>query len=259
MKSSLPHKLDFTIAPAASPSREMPGNRDIVAVRSETVQRLNWTAVCQPPAPDARGQGGHRVGQGGGGPDWCATRGQADMRGLGTAGPGFVVRARCLGSSVTRARGLLIALSRMLSRVLGWPSWSRRLLDRRGAGRGLFGVRDCPAEPGEFASDGDRGDRAALAAIAVEALPRCGAVAAALSTRARSPAGIGRLGGARGPGPWLAVGGNARRPRLGDGGRAATRSWYLALAAALPRSWRAEPSRPDLTSSRRAVSLPADG
>jgi hypothetical protein len=30
----------------------------------------------------------------------CATRGQADMRGLGTAGPGFVVRVRCLTSSV---------------------------------------------------------------------------------------------------------------------------------------------------------------
>jgi hypothetical protein len=26
----------------------------------------------------------------GGGPGGCATRGQADMRGLGTAGPGFV-------------------------------------------------------------------------------------------------------------------------------------------------------------------------
>lgn len=67
----------------------------------ELVAWLIWTAVCQPSAPDARGQGGHRVDQGGGGPDWCATRGQADMRGLGTAGPGFVVRARCLGSSVT--------------------------------------------------------------------------------------------------------------------------------------------------------------
>ena len=36
------------------------------------------------------------VGQGGGGPGGCATRGQADIRGLVTAGPGFVVRARCL-------------------------------------------------------------------------------------------------------------------------------------------------------------------
>ncbi len=37
---------------------------------------------------------------------WCATRGQADMRGSGlAAGPGFVVSARCLGSSVAAGGG----------------------------------------------------------------------------------------------------------------------------------------------------------
>jgi hypothetical protein len=48
---------------------------------------------------------------------WCATRGQADMRGLVTAGPGFVVRARLLGSGVAGAGRLPIAVSRMPSRV----------------------------------------------------------------------------------------------------------------------------------------------
>jgi len=58
------------------------------------------------------------VGQGGGGPGGCATRGQADMRGLGTAGPGFVVRVRCLEIERGPVWGLLIAISRVLSRVV---------------------------------------------------------------------------------------------------------------------------------------------
>ena len=47
---------------------------------------------------------------------------------------------------------------------------SRRLLDRRVLA-GSVGVGDGPAEAGELARDGDRDDRAALAALAVEALP----------------------------------------------------------------------------------------
>ena len=35
--------------------------------------------------------------EGRGRPGGCATRGQTDIRGLDTAGPWFVVRARCLG------------------------------------------------------------------------------------------------------------------------------------------------------------------
>jgi hypothetical protein len=61
----------------------------------------------------------------------------------------------------------------MLSRVVVRLG-SRRLLNRRGAqgaSLGSVGVRECPAEPGEFACDGDRDDRAALAAFAVEAAP----------------------------------------------------------------------------------------
>lgn len=42
-----------------------------------------------------------------------ATRGQTDMRGLGTAGPGFRLRARRLASGVTGVR-LPIGVSRVL-------------------------------------------------------------------------------------------------------------------------------------------------
>src|ERR1700709_917060 len=44
--------------------------------------------------------------KGAAGPARCATRGQTDMRGsFSAAGPVFVVRARCLGSSVTAETG----------------------------------------------------------------------------------------------------------------------------------------------------------
>jgi hypothetical protein len=58
------------------------------------------------------------VGQGGGGPGGCATRGQTLMRGLGTAGPFF--RRESPLSKIERGCWwqLLIGLSRMLSRVV---------------------------------------------------------------------------------------------------------------------------------------------
>ena len=53
----------------------------------------------------------------GGGSDVCATRGHTDMRGLATAGPGFVFRARRLATGVTGRGGRLpIGVSRMLWR-----------------------------------------------------------------------------------------------------------------------------------------------
>ena len=45
---------------------------------------------------------------------------------------------------------------------------------------GSVGVRGRPAEPGELARDSDRDDRAALAALAVQALP--GAIQALLGS-----------------------------------------------------------------------------
>jgi hypothetical protein len=59
----------------------------------------------------------------------------------------------------------------MLSRVCRVPP----LLDRRGVIEplgGLVGAGECPAEPGELAGDGDRDDRAALAALIGEASPQ---------------------------------------------------------------------------------------
>jgi hypothetical protein len=59
--------------------------------------------------------------------------------------------------------------SRMLSRV--GPDGSCRLFSRRGAWLVSVGGDECPAEAGQFACDGDRDDRAAFAALGVEALP----------------------------------------------------------------------------------------
>jgi X-Pro dipeptidyl-peptidase C-terminal non-catalytic domain len=50
-----------------------------------------------------RGLAGILVDRGGGGPGGCATRGQTLIRGSAAAGPGFVVRARCL--KIERGRG----------------------------------------------------------------------------------------------------------------------------------------------------------
>ncbi len=58
--------------------------------------------------------------------------------------------------------------SLMLSRVGGFPPSSST---DAALGVGLVGVSECPAEPGEFAGDGDRDDRAALAAVLGQAAP----------------------------------------------------------------------------------------
>ena len=97
------------------------------------------------------------------GRDWCATRGQADIRGLATAGPGFVFRARRLATGVTGpwSDRLPIGVSRMLWREGPSPAASStNVVPVR-----LVGGRDRPAEPGEFARRGDGDDRAALVAL----------------------------------------------------------------------------------------------
>ena len=148
------------------------------------------------------------VGQGGGGSGGCATRGQTVMRGsFSAAGPFFVVRARCLRSSVAAeavahrdvadalARGCRLVPAASLADVVQVV---------------LVGVGGRPAEAGEFARDSDRDDRAALAALCVQALP--GAMQALLSLPAdredvRGLAGLAAL-------EWLALG---RRPTVVPG------------------------------------------
>lgn len=91
------------------------------------------------------------------------------MHGLATvsARPVFVVRARCLRSSVARI-GLLMLRSRMLWRgTRGLPPLQPTWCTVRRS----VGVGERPAEPAEFARDGDCDDRAALAAVSVEPLP----------------------------------------------------------------------------------------
>ena len=106
---------------------------------------LLWTAVCQ--AGQRRmpaGGAGICVGRGGGGSGWCATRGQTLMRGC-TLAPsrrtGF--RRESPLSKIERHRGAGCSeLDRGCSRAC---ARSRRLLDRRGAGRGSVGVRESPS------------------------------------------------------------------------------------------------------------------
>ena len=167
-------------------------------------------------ARSARREPGTVVGQGGGGPGWCATRGQADMRGLVTAGPGFVVRARVLGSSVAPVGFAHSVIAGALAR--GGQVLPAASLTDVVQGRSV-GVRDRPAEPGEFACDSDRDDRASLAAFCVEAAP--GAVQALLGLPGerddvRVLAGLAALEceSLRGR-----CGGSARRPRPAAGGR----------------------------------------
>ena len=78
---------------------------------------LLWRLMCQGLSTGCPRLGGHRVGQGGGGSGGCATRGQTLIRGLATAGPCFVVRAR-LSKDRAWPEGLLIVRPRMLSRVV---------------------------------------------------------------------------------------------------------------------------------------------
>src|SRR5215831_20131852 len=98
------------------------------------------------------------------------------MRGLGTAGPGFVVRARCLRSSVVPCVGIahshvadalarcvqVVPAAFLTDLVQGWS----------------VGVSDRPAEPGEFTGDSHRDDCLALATLVVQPTP--GAVQALL-------------------------------------------------------------------------------
>src|SRR6266536_4104220 len=113
------------------------------------------------------------------------------MRGLGTAGPGFVVRARSLTSSVaavaaahSSTAGALARGGRACSAAFSAEQWC-------GCGRSSLrsGGGDRPAEAGEVAGDGDRDDRLALAALAVQAAPEV--VEALLSL----PGDRDRLGG----------------------------------------------------------------
>jgi hypothetical protein len=114
------------------------------------------------------------LGSGGGGPGGCATRGQTDIRGLGTAGPGFVVRARCLGlgSSVTAGAAAHSRTAGALARG-GQAGSAASSAERWGVGgsRLLVVVGDRPAEAGEVSGDGDRDDRAAFAALVIQAAP----------------------------------------------------------------------------------------
>ena len=91
-----------------------------------------------------------------------ATRGQADMRGLATAGPGFRLRARRLAPGVTAGAAAHSCLTDALARR---ARGARRLLRPTCARPGSVGGGDRPAEAGQLARGGDRDDRAALAAL----------------------------------------------------------------------------------------------
>jgi hypothetical protein len=95
------------------------------------------------------------------------------LRGLGTAGPGFVVRACCLIASVvavaaahSRTAGALARGGRAGSAASSAECWCRFVRSSVRVDGG-----DRPAEAGEVAGDGDRDDGLALTALAVEATP----------------------------------------------------------------------------------------
>jgi hypothetical protein len=101
---------------------------------------------------------------GGGGPvGRSATRGQTDMRGLGTAGPGFRLRARRLASGVAGQGWLPIVVSRMLWRegpaVVPAAFQAKVLVD---TGQALLIAQQNPAN-----------SRAAATAMIVRRLLRC--------------------------------------------------------------------------------------
>ena len=95
----------------------------------------------------------------------CATRGQPDMRGLGTAGPGFVFRARRLAAGVTDLRFGPAAHRCVTDALARRAQGARRLLDQRVLADWSVGGRDRPAEAGELARGGDRDDGPALVAL----------------------------------------------------------------------------------------------
>ena len=103
------------------------------------------------------------VGRGGGRRGVCATRGQADIRGLGTAGPGFVWRARRLGTGVT-GRDWPAAHSCVTDALARRPLAAATATNGC-CRRGSVGGGDRPAEPCELARGGDGDDRASLVAL----------------------------------------------------------------------------------------------
>jgi hypothetical protein len=83
--------------------------------------QLIWPSFCQVGSTKGPRLRAFLLVERGGGPGGCATRGQADIRGLATAGPGFVFRARRLATGVTDRGRLPIGVSRML-----WREGARR-------------------------------------------------------------------------------------------------------------------------------------
>jgi hypothetical protein len=86
------------------------------------------------------------------------------------------------------------------------------------------GVRECPGEAGEFAGEGDRDDRAALAALGVKSLPDAVQSSLGLPGDLDDRGGLTILAAAQG----LAFGRRAALVPGGQravGGRAGTRSW----------------------------------
>src|SRR3954471_12200692 len=66
---------------------------------------LIWPEVCQVRSMEGPAVRGFLLVWEAAGGGRCATRGHTDMRGLGTAGPGFRLRARRLASGVTAVGG----------------------------------------------------------------------------------------------------------------------------------------------------------
>jgi hypothetical protein len=104
--SSVSHWSSYPTAPPALAPPPLRARAGAAMARSKTERnpshRTSDMAVVLSSVHDERpaGAGLLLVGRGGG-PGVCATRGQPDMRGLGTAGPGFVFRARRLATGVT--------------------------------------------------------------------------------------------------------------------------------------------------------------
>jgi hypothetical protein len=92
----------------------------------------------------------------------CATRGQPDMRGLATAGPGFVFRARRLATGVTDLRSVA---HRCVTDALARRALARRLLDQRVLWLGQSAVATAQQNPAS--------SRAAATAMMVRRLLRC--------------------------------------------------------------------------------------
>ena len=144
---------------------------------------------------------------GGGGPGGCATRGQADIRGLVTAGPGLVWRARLYGRASRAAWSAAHScVADALARGPDPPPRTTNVCCRPA----LVGSRGRPAEAGELAGDSDRDDGAALVGAA-PSVASSGAIVAAVSMTSRSSPLRRRVAGARDSG-------HARRSAIVPGG-----------------------------------------